>query len=152
MAVRAPVLNLPTDRPRPAVPSFRVASHAFKLKNDVSHDIKAKGQEEDEAAILLAAFGVLLHRYTGQEELTVGVASEAGSSEGNPIVLRVDLQGQPTGREVLRQVSQARKEAPSAVFEPHQTLPFQAMFMYRTQPLGSGDSRLYSDGARGQLE
>ena len=65
-------------------------------------------------------------------------------------MLRVDLQGQPTGREVLRQVSQACKEAPSAVIEPHQTLPFQAMFIYRTEQ--ERGSRRNEDGARGQLD
>ena len=70
---------------------------------------------------------MLLYRYTGQEEFAVGCSFLASPHEqdmaGNLVVLRVDLHdreapdGQPTGREVLRQVSQALQKAPSAVLQ-----------------------------------
>ena len=132
---------LPTDRPRPAVPSHRVASHAFAF-SDLSHQIKALAREEGTTlyATLLTAFGVLLYRYTGQEEIAVGCDEWVGlpTTHGfghNLVVWRADLSGQPTGQKLLGQVSQAVQEASSAVIGPEQSLPFQAMFIHHVPPL-----------------
>ncbi|MDY7077385.1 MAG: amino acid adenylation domain-containing protein, partial [Chloroflexota bacterium] len=97
-----PMLELPTDRPRPAVQTSRGATHSFTLPQDLSERVKALSREEGATLFmtLLAAFQALLYRYTGQEDVSVGtpIANRTrGEIEGligffvNPLVLRTDL-------------------------------------------------------------
>src|SRR5262249_36684794 len=69
-----PLLELPTDRPRPAVQTYGGAGQAFTLPPDLAHALRSLGQQEGATLFMtaLAAFQVLLHRYTGQEDLCVG--------------------------------------------------------------------------------
>jgi amino acid adenylation domain-containing protein len=69
-----PVLELPTDRPRPAVQSYRGASHSFHVSTEVSGGLKALSRSEGATLFmtLLAAFKVLLSRYSGQTDIVVG--------------------------------------------------------------------------------
>ena len=71
LAGELPALNLPTDRPRPAVQTYRGDSHAFTLSNELTRQLKSLAKAEGATLymILLAAFQVMLYRYTGQYDL-----------------------------------------------------------------------------------
>ena len=109
------VLELPTDRPRPAVQSFRGATYPFTLPPALSTALKTLSQREGVTLFmtLLAAFKTLLHRYTGQGDLVVGapIANRTRAEiEGligffvNTLVLRTDLSGNPRFGELLGRV------------------------------------------------
>ncbi len=69
-----PALELPTDRPRPPAQSFRGAALAFSLPADLSAKLEELARREGVTLYmaLLAAFDVLLHRHTGQDDIVVG--------------------------------------------------------------------------------
>ncbi|HEV8342571.1 MAG TPA: condensation domain-containing protein, partial [Candidatus Binatia bacterium] len=126
-----PVLELPTDRPRPAVQTFPGGRQSLVLSKNLSNALKALSRKEGVTFFmtLLAAFQTLLHRYTGQEDIAVGspIANRTRSEiEGligffvNTLVLRTDLSGNPNFRELLARV---RKVALGAY--EHQDLPFE---------------------------
>src|SRR5262249_26374851 len=107
LAAAPPVLELPTDRPRPAIESFN-GSAAFRLfPSELLRALKALSRCEGVTLFmtLLAAFDVLLWRYSGQEDLSVGspIANrnrmEVEDLVGffvNTLVLRTDVSGNPT--------------------------------------------------------
>ena len=110
---KLPVLDLPSDRSRPPLQTYAGATHAFSLSLSLSNAIKALGQQESATPFmtLLAAFNVLLHRYTMQPEIIVGTPiagrhlPQLESLIGffaNTLVLRTSLSGGPTFREILR--------------------------------------------------
>lgn len=70
----APVLDLPTDRPRPALQSHRGAYHTFFISKDLTQAFKALSQRQSCTLFmtLLALFDVLLYRYSGQNDILVG--------------------------------------------------------------------------------
>jgi len=128
--VPLPVLALPTDRPRGTALSFRTALQTLVLPEDLSAALKTLSWHEGSTLFmtLLAAFKVLLYGYTGQEDLCIGtlVANRNRQEvEGliglfvNTVLLRTNLGGNPTFREVLRRV---RKTTLAAY--AHQDLPF----------------------------
>ena len=129
----APVLELPTDRPRPAAQSFRGASERFWIAGQVGERLKAVSRANDATLfmVLLAAFTTLLGRYSGQDDVVVGLPV-AGRSHRlverlfgffvNSLVLRTDLSGNPTFVELLARV----REETLAAFE-HQDLPFEKL-------------------------
>jgi amino acid adenylation domain-containing protein/thioester reductase-like protein len=134
-----PALNLPTDRPRPAVLSDRGATHRFRLDAELTAKLKDLARAEGTTlyAVLLAAYQAFLHRLTGQDDVLVGspVACrdrpEFTSVIGyfvNMIVLRADASGRPTFRAFLRQVKQSVLDALA-----HQDFPF-ALLVERLQP------------------
>ena len=109
---KLPVLDLPFDRSRPPLQTYAGVTHAFTLSLRLSNAIKSLGQQERATPFmtLLAAFKVLLHRYTMQQEIIVGTPiagrrlSQLESLIGffaNTLVLRTSLSGGPTFREVL---------------------------------------------------
>jgi hypothetical protein len=125
------VLALPTDRPRPAVQSSAGAAHAFRCPPDVSEGLVriARAAGGTLFMVLLAAFKVLLYRYTGQSDLVVGtpMANRTRTElEGligffiNMLVLRTDLSGNPSFRDVLRRV----KEVTLSAYD-HAEVPFE---------------------------
>jgi amino acid adenylation domain-containing protein len=127
------ILNLPTDRPRPAVQSYRGARKFLQLPKSLSEALLALSQEEGATLFmtLLAAFQILLYRYTQQEDIAVGspIANRNRSEiEGligffvNSLVLRTDLSGNPNFRELLSRV----KEVALAAYA-HQDLPFEKL-------------------------
>jgi amino acid adenylation domain-containing protein len=127
------VLNLPTDRLRPAVQSYRGARQFFQLPKSLSEALEALSQQEGVTLFitLLAAFQILLYRYTQQEDITVGspIANRNRSEvEGligffvNSLVLRTNLSGNPTFRELLSRV----KEVALGAYA-HQDLPFEKL-------------------------
>jgi amino acid adenylation domain-containing protein/non-ribosomal peptide synthase protein (TIGR01720 family) len=110
-----PVLSLPTDRPRPPIQTYNGASCSFKLSGGLTRKIKMLAKTEGTTiyTTLLAAFQVLLHRYSNQEEIIIGSpAAGRGRAElegivgyfVNPMVLRADLSGDPTFKDLLGQV------------------------------------------------
>jgi len=128
-----PALELPTDRRRPLVSSYRGARVRFELAPALTQALKALSRAERATLFmtLLAAFQVLLYRYSGQEDLAVGVPVAGRSRpelEGlvgffvNTLVLRGDLSGQPSFREYLARVRERALEAYA-----HQDLPFEKL-------------------------
>jgi non-ribosomal peptide synthetase component F len=126
-------LEIPTDRPRPAAMSHRGASRTAAVPKEVVDELKALGRKEGATPYmtLLAAFQVLLHRYSGQTDIPVGtpIAGRTRSElEGligffvNTLVLRGDLSSDPSFREFL---SRVRKAALGAY--THQDVPFEAL-------------------------
>ncbi len=128
-----PVLDLPTDRPRPAVQTFRGTRQFFKIDAATSQALKTLSRAEGATLFmtLLAAFQTLLHRYTGQEDICVGTPvagrnrAEVENLIGffvNTLVMRGDLTGQPSFRELLRRVREVSLESFA-----RQDLPFQKL-------------------------
>ena len=105
----------PTDRPRPAVPSYLGATHRVHVPNAVSGAISdfARTAHATPFATMLAAYCILLSRYSGQEEIVVG-ATTAGREgaeldEGiglfaSTVALRADLTGEPSFAELVARV------------------------------------------------
>lgn len=127
------LLNLPTDRPRPAVATFEGASESTRLPLGVLNDLKRLSHEEGTTLFmtLLAGFQTLLCRITGQEDVWVGspIAGRTQiETEGliglfvNTLVLRGDLSGDPSFRELLARVREVALEAYA-----HQELPFDKL-------------------------
>jgi amino acid adenylation domain-containing protein len=128
-----PVLELPTDRPRPSVQSFRGASLTLELPASLVEGLNALARREGVTLfmLLLAAFKATLHRYTGQEDIVVGspIANRNRvETEGligffvNTLALRTDLSGSPTFLELLRRVRTVALEAYA-----HQDMPFEQL-------------------------
>ncbi|QIR36060.1 amino acid adenylation domain-containing protein [Tolypothrix sp. PCC 7910] len=127
------VLNLPTDRLRSAVPSYRGAKQFLELPQSLTQALEALSYREGVTLFmtLLAAFQTLLYRYTQQEDIAVGspIANRNRSElEGligffvNSLVLRTDLSGNPTFRELLNRVREVTLGAYA-----HQDLPFEKL-------------------------
>ena len=127
----APVLELPTDRPRPAVPSLRGAAVSFELPGSLTEELKALGRREGATLFmtLSAAFRALLYRYTGQEDISVGTPI-AGRTRAeveplvgffvNTLVLRVGVRGAESFRRLLKR----EREACLGAYA-HQDVPFE---------------------------
>lgn len=128
-----PSMDLPSDRPRPSALSFRGGRQRVVLGEDVTEAIKSLSAQEGTTLFmtLLAAFQVLLYRYSGQEDVVVG-SNIAGRNhkeiEGligffiNNLVLRTDLSGNPTFRQLLGRVRDVCLNAYA-----HQDLPFDLL-------------------------
>jgi amino acid adenylation domain-containing protein/non-ribosomal peptide synthase protein (TIGR01720 family) len=110
-----PALDLPTDRPRPAVQTFRGARHRTTWSPELSHALGELARHAGVSLfmVLLGGFDVLLARTSGQRDVTVGTPvanrtmTELENLVGffaNTLALRVDLAGDPTFTEVLRRV------------------------------------------------
>jgi len=134
-----PVLQLPTDRPRPLFPRFQGASSTFRLSPELTDSLRTLSKANDATLFmtLLAAFKILLHRYSGQDDISVGapIANRNRSEiEGlvgffvNTLVLRSDLSGNPTFKEFLGRVRDTATQAYS-----NQDIPFE-MLVDAVQP------------------
>ncbi len=128
-----PVLELPTDKPRPAVMSFRGNSLTCHFPRELMQALNAMSRREGVTLYmtLMAAFNTLLHRYTGQDDIAVGapIANrnriETEWLTGffvNTLVMRNDLAGDPTFRELL---NRTRETALGAY--AHQDMPFERL-------------------------
>ncbi|WP_198299707.1 non-ribosomal peptide synthetase [Tumebacillus avium] len=128
-----PVLNLPTDRPRPPVQTFNGASHVFRLGTALTEHVKAfaKAHNTTLYTALLAVYQVLLHRYSGQEDILVGSpaagrtsAKDAGTLGYfvNPIVLRGRFQN---GQTFAAFTEEMRRTVLGAL--DHQEYPFSLL-------------------------
>ncbi|HVG45544.1 MAG TPA: amino acid adenylation domain-containing protein, partial [Longimicrobium sp.] len=127
------LLELPIDRPRPAVQSYRGAEETLELPGDLVERLRALGRGEGATLymVMLAAFQVLLSKYAATEDVVVGspVAGRTrGEVEGligffaNTLVLRTDLSGNPGFREAVRRV----RGVTLGAWE-HQEVPFEAV-------------------------
>ena len=127
------VLNLPTDRPRKPRQSFRGARVAIELPDKLTNAVNELSQRHGVTPFmtLLAAFQVLLHRYTGQEDVVVGspIANRRRPElEGligffvNTLILRGDLSGNPSFSNLLLRVRDTCIGA-----DANQDLPFEKL-------------------------
>src|SRR5258706_5917242 len=128
-----PVLDLPTDRPRQASSHNSGAKQTLNLPQALIDSLRSLSKREGTTLFmtLLAAFQVLLHRYTGQDDIAVGspiAGRTRKETEGligffvNTLVLRTKLQGNPSFRELLARVRETALQA----YE-HQDLPFEKL-------------------------
>jgi len=128
-----PLLELPTDRPRPAIQTFRGGTERLQLDANLTQQLKKLSQESGSTLFmtLLAGFVVLMSRYSGQTDLVVGspIANRNRTEiEGligffvNTLALRFDLSQQPTFEALLAQVRRVTQEA-----YDHQDLPFEML-------------------------
>ena len=127
------VTELPTDYPRPPVQNFQGASEPVVISKSLTEALKTLSKKHGVTLFmtLLAAFKTLLYRHSGQEDLVLGspIAGRTRSEiEGliglfmNVLVLRTDLSGNPTFRELLRRVSAVALDAYA-----HQEVPFEKL-------------------------
>jgi amino acid adenylation domain-containing protein/non-ribosomal peptide synthase protein (TIGR01720 family) len=128
-----PVLELPTDHPRPAMPSYRGTRYEFAVDGQLAEQLRATAQKHNITLfmLLLGAFNALLHRYTGQTDIRVGVPianRNRAEIEGligffvNTQVLRTKLDGQTRVDELLRAIKETALGA-----QAHQDLPFERL-------------------------
>jgi amino acid adenylation domain-containing protein len=127
------VLELPTDRPRPAVQTYRGGVERMELSTELADAVRAAGRREGATLFmtLLAAYQALLSRHAGQDDVVVGspiAGRTRGETEGligffvNTLALRGDLSGDPDFRALLARVRQATLGAYA-----HQDLPFERL-------------------------
>jgi amino acid adenylation domain-containing protein/non-ribosomal peptide synthase protein (TIGR01720 family) len=128
-----PVLELPTDHPRPAMPSYRGTRYEFAVDAQLAEQLRTTAQKHNITLfmLLLGAFNVLLHRYTGQTDIRVGVPianRNRADIEGligffvNTQVLRTQLNGQTRVDALLRAIKETALGA-----QAHQDLPFERL-------------------------
>jgi amino acid adenylation domain-containing protein len=128
-----PILRLPTDRPRPPEPTFEGSAFSFSISPELHSSLEEFSRQEQATLFmtLLAAFQLLLHRYTDQDDIVVGtpIASrnraDIESLIGffvNNLVIRSDLSGNPSFRELLQRVRKVALEA-----YDNQDLPFEKL-------------------------
>jgi len=126
-------LELPTDRPRPAAPSFNGALRLFRLPAALSGRIAELAKQEGATLymLLLAALHVVLSRWSGQRDIVVGspIAGRTHrQTEGligffvNMLMMRADLNGDPTFAELLRETKERALQAYA-----HQDVPFEKL-------------------------
>ncbi|HET7114571.1 MAG TPA: FkbM family methyltransferase, partial [Pyrinomonadaceae bacterium] len=127
------LLDLPTDRPRPAVQTFNGAAVPFCVSRDLSTALAALSRREGATIYmtLLAAFKILLSRYSGQTDIVVGGDTANRTSVDtealigffvNMLVLRTQVDGELTFGELLRRVREVALNAYA-----HQDLPFEKL-------------------------
>jgi amino acid adenylation domain-containing protein len=130
---KLPVLELPTDRPRPPVQTFAGAKQSIFIPRGLYDSLMELSKSEAVTLFmsLLAAFATLLYRYSGQDDIPIGtpVANrnrlEVEQLIGffvNTLVLRTDMSGNPSFRRLLRQVREVTLGAYT-----HQDLPFERL-------------------------
>ncbi len=133
LAGAPPVLEIPTDRPRPAVPGFRGANHRFALPAELAGRLGAVARRQGATLFMTLASGLatLLGRLAGEEDLTLGspIANrQRPELEGligllmNMLALRVDLGGDPPFSGLL-----SRVRAVTLGAYDHQDLPFEKL-------------------------
>ena len=127
------VLELSIDRPRKAAQSFRGSCQSMVLSQSLTQALKSLSLREGVTLFmtLLAAFQTLLLRHTGQKDILVGI-DVAGRTQAetekliglfvNHLVLRTDLSGDPSFRELLRRVREVALGAYA-----HQDVPFEKL-------------------------
>ena len=128
-----PVLELPGDRPRPAVQTFNGDVCPVELHEELSEALRRMSREKGATLFItmLAAFKVLLYRHTGQEDIIVGTpiaGRNSAETEGligffvNTLALRTDLSGSPVFDELLDRVRETTLDA----YE-NQEMPFEKL-------------------------
>jgi amino acid adenylation domain-containing protein len=126
-------LELPADRPRPAVQTFRGAQKAFMIESDLLAHLKEFCGEQGKSlfTVLLSGFVAVLHRYSGSEDLICGTEvseEDLGAAGGfigpasNYLVLRFDSSGDPSFLELLKRTERVLGDAAQ-----HRELPFATL-------------------------
>ena len=132
-------LELPTDKPRPAVRAYAGDHTSRMLSMDLRRRLESIGREGGGTLFmtLLAAYAALLHRYSAQDDIVIGTPfasrnrSELESMLGyfiNPLALRVDVSGEPSFNELL-----ARARATTLDSFAHADVPYE-MVVRATSP------------------
>ncbi|WP_030226717.1 non-ribosomal peptide synthetase/type I polyketide synthase [Actinoalloteichus caeruleus] len=154
LPAEVPILNLPTDKPRPPVQTHNGASEFFTLDEDLTARVHALAREHNVTVfvVLIAAYYLLLQRHSGQDEVIVGspvtgrTEQQFSSVYGyfvNPLPLHVDLGGEPSVTELLDRVRGTvlngldNQEYPFVLLvdelglqhDPSRSAVFQAMFI-----------------------
>jgi non-ribosomal peptide synthetase component F len=162
-----PELDLPTDYPRPPTPSFRGATHRFTLGTELSCSIRGLAHQAGVTmnATLLAAFSALLSRYSGQEDILVGVPTANRRSSDlkrvvgylvNPVAVHAELVPDMTFWDLLRQTGDRLSNAVAHAAFPFPVLVerlsrgrdgsrspiFQAMFVLQGHRTGLQPARI----------
>lgn len=127
------VIELPTDRSRTAIQTFRGDLQKFQFDSQLTHKLKSLSQKSGSSLFmtLLTAFVILLSRYSGQEDIVIGSPISNRNRVAlepligffvNTLVLRTRLEGNPTFIELLQQVRQVSLDAYA-----HQDVPFDQL-------------------------
>jgi hypothetical protein len=130
---KLPALDLPSDYPRPSVPSHRGATKSFSLSAELHQSLRMLSRQEGVTLYmaLLAAFKTLLYKYTGQEDIIIGTSTaNRNRAEIEPLIgffvnvlpMRTDLSGNPKFRELLRRVKKVALDGYA-----HHELPFEKL-------------------------
>jgi amino acid adenylation domain-containing protein len=133
LAGAAEVLELPTDRARPVVQSYRGSVEVKEMREGLKEELEEVGRREGATLfmVMLGVFKVLLWRYTGQEDISVGTAianREVWETEGmigffaNTLVMRSSVRGEMRVKELLREVREAAVGGYA-----HQEVPFEKL-------------------------
>lgn len=136
---RPPALELPTDRVRPAIQTFRGAIQPFVIGEELAESLRHLTRVEGSTLFvtMLTGFVALLHSLSGEEDVIIGTLAPTRKSSEiqrllgyflNPVVLRMNISGTPTFRELLRRVQDVVLAALS-----HDGLPFHQL-VARLQP------------------
>jgi amino acid adenylation domain-containing protein len=126
-------LNLPTDRPRPPIQSFRGASREMVIELPMVERLEelSKSQNVTLFVTLLSAFTVLLSRYSRQDDIVIGSSVSGNDLPGittligpmeNTLVISTDTSGDPSFLELLHRVSDSRSE-----IYAHRNVPFELL-------------------------
>jgi amino acid adenylation domain-containing protein len=133
LAGAPPLLALPTDRPRPALQTYAGAAVSLHLSGELRDSLQELSRREGVTLFMtmLAAFEVLLHRYTQQDDIVVGspiAGRNEVETEGligffvNTVLLRTDLSGDPSFKGLLGRVRDTALGAYA-----YQDLPFERL-------------------------
>ncbi len=162
LAGELPVLNLPTDYPRASVQTYRGAAHHFRCDVDLRSRLRRLASKNATTLfnVLLSAWAVLLHRYSGQSEVLIG-SPTAGRTHSafrsvagyfvNPVVIRVNLADDPVFETLLAQVrgkvlgALAHQDFPFSLLveklkpqrDPSRSPLFQALFAFQGEIAGT---------------
>ena len=128
-----PQLELPADRPRPPVPTYRGGRATLDLAPDVVSGVRALADRSGVTLliVLAAAFAATLHRYTRHDEIVVGTATTGRNAPGlaevvgcfvNALVLRIDVSDDPDFTELIRRT----RDVVFGAWE-HREVPFESV-------------------------
>ncbi len=144
-----PILDMPTDRPRPARITYAGATEPFLLTKAEVDALATLGRRADATVymVLLAAFQLLLSRYSGQEDIIVGTPIRGRSLPEtqdllgffvNTLVFRTDLSGDPSFLELLGRVRRVALDAYA-----HQDMPFEQLVQDLDIPRDTSRTPIY---------
>ncbi|MGE5325043.1 MAG: amino acid adenylation domain-containing protein [Actinomycetota bacterium] len=133
LADAPPLLEFPTDRPRPAYKTFHGSALVFSIAQQVGGEIASLGRQEGATLFmaLVAGFYVLLYRYTGQEDIVIGTPIAGRNRRDveeligffiNTLVVRTRVSGAMSFRELLQHVREICLQAYT-----HQDVPFEKL-------------------------
>ncbi len=143
------LLDLPTDRPRPAVQTHRAGVHTLAIPPEAAEALREAARRAGTTLFmaLLAGYAATLRRYAGQDDVVVGTpiaGRTRAETEGmigfflNMLALRVDLSGDPTFAEVLARVRETTLGAYA-----HQEVPFEKLLEELKTERSLGHSAVY---------